>query len=220
MLRLNLVSQQQLSDRLKINGHAARLKKKWTAPVYAFFKPTPTIEHVNGHRIHVFECGAGRCLGKGANGRFVRRNLSTGDATSTSNLKKHAVLCWGQETVNAAKQAGKAQLAREVIKKKSDNLHDGSIAAEFARVGKGVVTFSTRPPTKLEIRADHARWMAESKRPFNLVKDRGYHRVMKNGHPAHYIPSDRSVARDVRQVFIKTRAKIAKGLQVSAYLFF
>ncbi|KAF8326140.1 hypothetical protein F5887DRAFT_866480, partial [Amanita rubescens] len=170
-----------------------RLKKKWTAPVYAFFKPTPMIEDVNDRRTHIFECNAGHCLGKGANGRFVRRNLTTTDATSTSNLRKHAVSCWGLETVEAAKQAGTAQLTREVIEKKG-NLRDGSITAEFARVGKGAITFSTRQPSKHESRADHARWMAESKRPFNLVKDGGYHRVMKNGRPAHYIPSDRTIA--------------------------
>ena len=87
-------------------------------------------------------------------------------------------------------------------------------------MGQGKPTFSTHPPTKLESRADHVRWMAESKQPFNLVKDYGYHRVMKNGHPAHYIPSDKSIARDLQEVFVKTREQIAKKLQVSccAYL--
>ena len=177
------------------------------------------IELVNGQHIHVFECNAGHCRGKGKNARFVRRNLSTADATSTSNLRKHATLCWGKEVVDAAKAAGSALEAREVLKKK-DGLRDGSIAVEFARVGQGKPTFSTHPPTKLESRADHVRWMAESKRPFNLVKDYGYHRVMKNGRPAHYIPSDKSIARDLREVFVKTREQIAKKLQVSccAYL--
>ena len=177
------------------------------------------IELVNDQRIHVFECNAGRCRGKGKNEQFVRRNLSTSDATSTSNLRKHATLCWGKEVVDAAKAAGSALEARQVLKRK-DGLRDGSIAVEFARAGEGKPTYSTRPPTKLESRTDHVRWMAESKRPFNLVKDRGYHRVMKNGRPAHYIPSDQSIGRDLRQVFIKTRERIAKKLQVSfcAYL--
>lgn len=121
--------------------------------------------------------------------------------------------------VDAAKAAGSALEAHEVLKKK-DGLRDGSIAVEFARVGQGKPTFSTRPPTKLESRADHVRWMAESKQPFNLVKDYGYHCVMKNGRPAHYIPSDKSIARDLREVFVKTQEQIAKKLQVSccAYL--
>ena len=110
------------------------------------------IELVNGQHIHVFECNAGHCRGKGKNARFVRRNLSTADATSTSNLQKHATLCWGKEVVDAAKAAGSALEAREVLKKK-DGLRDGSIAVEFARVGQGKPTFSTRPPTKLESRA-------------------------------------------------------------------
>ena len=42
-----------------------------------------------------------RCMGKG-NGRMVRRYLDTGDAKSTSNLRKHAKICWGEEAVTVA----------------------------------------------------------------------------------------------------------------------
>ena len=40
--------------------------------------------------------------------------------------------------------------AREVLSK--TKLQDGSIIAEFARIGKGKVTFSTRQHTKAESR--------------------------------------------------------------------
>lgn len=175
---------------------------------------------MNDQRIHAFECNAGHCRGKGKNEHFVRRNLHTADATSTSNLRKHAILCWGKDVVDAAKATGSAEEARAVLKKKG-GLRDGSITAEFARVasqGKVKLSFSTCPPTKMESRGDHVRWMAESKRPFNLVNDLGYHRVMKKGRPAHYIPADRTISRDLRIVFLKTRELIAKKLQVTTYL--
>ena len=56
---------------------------------------------VKGRRVHVFECYAKHCKGKG-NGRFVRRYLDTTDAKSTSNLRKHAKICFGDEEVASA----------------------------------------------------------------------------------------------------------------------
>jgi hypothetical protein len=61
--------------------------KQWNTPVYAFFRPTPTIECIDGRRVHVFECSAKTCTGKGKHGRKVWRYLNTADATSTSNLR-------------------------------------------------------------------------------------------------------------------------------------
>ena len=98
----------------------------------------------------------------------------TSDVTSTSNLRKHAIQCWGKDIVDAAKAAGSAEGARGILKKK-ENLRDGSIAIAFERVGKGKPTYSIRPPTNDEIRADHVSWMSESRHPFNLVGDAGYH---------------------------------------------
>ncbi|KAH9013388.1 hypothetical protein EDB85DRAFT_1877065, partial [Lactarius pseudohatsudake] len=62
-----------------------RLSKKWTARVYAFFKPTPSIEYVDGRKAYVFECNMRRCHSTAS--KFVRRYLYTGDASSTSNLR-------------------------------------------------------------------------------------------------------------------------------------
>jgi hypothetical protein len=92
---------------------------------------------------------------------------------------------------------------------------DGSITIAFAHIqGKGNIMFSTRPPTTAEICADHVRWMAESKRTFKLVNDNGYHHVMKNGHPSHYIPSHQTVAWDLLKVFSHSREQISKLLKV------
>jgi hypothetical protein len=121
---------------------------EWTSPIYVFFGPTPRIEYINDRRAHVFECAAGRCKGK--NGKDVRRFLDKGDRKSTSNLRKHAKICWGADTVKMADETRDVDAAREVLSK--TNLRDGSITAEFARIGKGKVTFSTRQHTKAESR--------------------------------------------------------------------
>ena len=65
-----------------------------------FFRPEPRIENINGRRVHVFMCAAGRCRGK--NGCDVRRYLDTADARSTSGLRRHAKNCWGGDAVEAA----------------------------------------------------------------------------------------------------------------------
>lgn len=58
------------------------------------------------------------------------------------------------------------------------------------------------------------RWVSESMRPFNIVKDRGFISLMKTGRPEYYIPSPTTVGRDVRKVFTRTRGRVARMLQV------
>ena len=65
-------------------------------------------------------------------------------------------------------------------------------------------------------RAEIVRWVAESKRPFQIVNDRGFQSLMKTGHPDYHIPSAETVSRDVKRVFICVHARIAKMLQVSS----
>jgi len=98
--------------------------------------------------MHVFECAAGKC--KARNGRDVRRFLDKGDAKSTSNMCKHAKGCWGEEAVAAADATRDINAARAVLA--SSKLRDGSITAEFARIGKGKVSYSHRQHTKTEAR--------------------------------------------------------------------
>jgi len=38
-----------------------RLSRDWTSPIYVFFRKSPRIDYVNGRRVHVFECAAGKC---------------------------------------------------------------------------------------------------------------------------------------------------------------
>lgn len=96
----------------------------------------------------MFECAAGRCRGK--NGRDVRRFLDTGDAKSTSGLRRHAKNCWGSDAVEAADGTKDLESARLVLAK--TKLRDGSITAQFERLGKEKVTFSHRQHTSAEAR--------------------------------------------------------------------
>ena len=124
-----------------------RLQKEWDAPIYAFFGPLPSIEYVSGRKVHVFRCSARQCH---CRTRLVRRFLDTTDAKSTSNLRRHAKICWGESAISAADGTRDVKSAREVLK--SHNGADGSITAAFERVGQGKVTYSHRQHTKTEAR--------------------------------------------------------------------
>jgi hypothetical protein len=65
------------------------------------------------------------------------------------------------------------------------------------------------------VRVEIVKWVAESMRPFSIVEDRGFHMLMKTGRPMCHIPSAATVARDVKQVFEKTKRRIATMLKVS-----
>lgn len=116
-------------------------------------------------------------------------------------------------------QVKNLKAAREVMKDKVTLQRSGSIAIAFQRAGKQITTYPTMPPSKLEVRVNHVHWMCESKRPFALVSDNGYHRNMKHGRPHQYIPDPATVSRDVRAVFVEARGRIARLLRVSFVLF-
>jgi hypothetical protein len=188
-----------------------RMSKDWEAPIYAFFGPEPLIEHVEGRRCHAFQCLAKHCKQKS---RSVRRYLDTSDAKSTSNLRKHAKKCWGNEIVATADKAKTATEVRDTTVK--GYLDPQSITAAFERKGKGKVTYSYRQHTKTEAKAEIVRWVCESMRPFDIVEDRGFRSLMKTGRPEYYIPSRSTVSRDVKQVFVNVRKRISTMLKVSA----
>ena len=122
------------------------MSKEWTLPIYVFFRNEPRVEHLNGRQVHVFICAAGKCRGK--NGRDVRRFQDTGDAKSTSGLRRHAKNCWGSDAVEAADGTKDLESARLVLMK--TKLRDGSITAKFERIAKGKVTYSYRQHTTME----------------------------------------------------------------------
>src|SRR5260221_12668041 len=98
--------------------------KRWDAPVYAFFKPIPTIEYINDRKAHIFECVATSCRQKS---RFVCHFLNTGNTSSTSNLRRHAKVCWGADAVAAADQTGRATTSCKALANQSKV--NGSITA-------------------------------------------------------------------------------------------
>lgn len=134
----------------RVHKRTERLMTHWTTPIYAFFKAIPIISLDDGCRIHTFECNAKDCRARGNNGRRVRRNLTTADATSTSNLRRHAKICWGVETVTAACNCTSVHTARTVLAKLGPK--DRSITAAFERVAKEKITFSNRQHTRAELR--------------------------------------------------------------------
>jgi hypothetical protein len=223
--------------KLYANVKADRLLKEWNAPVYAFFNPVPSIDYVGNppRRVHIFECNAKACIGKGMNRRHVRRFLDTADGKSTSNLRRHAKICWGEEAVAGADTVKSHGATRQIVEK-SLRMRDGSIAVMFKSLkGKGKVTYSHRQHTKTEARynlvcfpihmlmsvlsAEIVRWVAESMRPFKIVNDRGFRCLMKTGRPGYYIPSPETVSRDTKKVFARCRKRIAKMLQVISVIY-
>jgi hypothetical protein len=195
-----------------------------------FFGRTPRIEYVDQRRVHVFECAASHCKGK--HGRDVRRFLDTGDARSTSGLRRHAKMCWGDEAVSAADNTRDLDGARAVLAK-SGLKRNGSITQAFERIGKEKVSYSHRQhtytetryvylhslgsvnPTLMAPRIEIVRWVAENKRPFAIVKDRGFKDLMKTGRPEYRLPSPATVARDVKHVFVNIRYILAAKLRVN-----
>ena len=124
-----------------------QLTKDWTAPVYAFFKPMPTVGTHNGRPYHTFVCAALECKHKS---RGVRRFLDKTDAKSTGNMRKHAKGCWGVDVVAAADKADTANEVRRTTIK--GFLDPKSVRAAFERKGKGKVQYTHRQHTTTESR--------------------------------------------------------------------
>jgi hypothetical protein len=139
--------------------------------------------------------------------------LDTSDAKSTGNMRKHAKKCWGIDMIESADKANNANEVRATTV--WGILNPESITAAFERTGKGKVTYSHRQHTTTEPRAEIVCWVAESKRPFKVVSDRGFQSLMKTRRPGYYTPSPVTVSRDVKKVFANARKRIAKMLQVS-----
>jgi len=112
-----------------------------------FFKPVPSIQYIRNRKAHVFECAASQCL---CRTRFVRRFLDTADAKSTSNLRRHAKVCWSDKAVEAADGTRDIKAARTALQ--SLRTVNGSITAAFQRVGEGRAVYSHRQHTKIEAR--------------------------------------------------------------------
>lgn len=176
--------------------------------MYAFFHE-PTIKYVGptALRALTFKCAARGC------GVSVNRFLDKKDQASTSNLQRHAKRCWGHDMVREAKNAKNIDEVHDKII--GSLLRDGSITEVFERK-TGTVTYSHRAHTRVEARTEFVRWVAESLRPFKIVKDCALLSLLKTGRPGYFVPSPSTVSHNLKVVFAQTRNRIAKVLQVES----
>jgi hypothetical protein len=123
------------------------LSLTWNAPIYAFYEPEVKVEWVlvkgQKRKCHTFKCALTRCW----NAR-IRRFLDKGDIKSTGNLRKHAKVCWGEDTINNANMLANIEAARALM----DGVTQSVLTAAFARVVTSKVTYSTRQHTKSQVR--------------------------------------------------------------------
>ncbi|KAL7280274.1 hypothetical protein ACG7TL_005187 [Trametes sanguinea] len=199
---------QEKARSLNPKAELKRLQPSWTAPIYAFFQPIVEAGYADGRPVHKFHCAAPGCQ------QVITRYLDKKDRASTSNLNKHVGGClkWGErrlDALNAARELGSAGKARTAL---PSYLRSGTITSAFKRQGKGKLTYSTVQHKPFETRVHIVRWVARSLRPLSVVEDHDFKVLMKTGRPEYWIPSRRTVARDVHQVFAKTRIRVAQML--------
>ncbi|KAF5372622.1 hypothetical protein D9758_005249 [Tetrapyrgos nigripes] len=163
-----------------------RLRARWTSPIYAFFGEKPSIEYENGRKYHYFKCKASKCKGKGG----VRCYLDGSDRASTSNLKSHAVHCFGADAVDAAIK-GLAEA------KSSQN----TIYSMFVGLGNRVVSISHQMHTDPERHAAVVRWITKSVRLLHIVEDRKLQELMLSGRLQASFPRRKRVAEDIKTAF-------------------
>jgi len=118
-----------------------RLQATWTSAVYSFFKSDVYVAYDrDGRKYQFFPCAAKPCKAKEGG---IRRYQDRKDRSSTGNLKKHAVKCFGQAAVDEMLQG------QEQLKAKN-----GSIFAVFAKVGQRVTKATNRNHNRFELRYD------------------------------------------------------------------
>ena len=114
------------------------LQVSWCSSIYRFFKAKVSIQYDEGRKFHFFKCASKNCKGKGHKG--VWYYLDSKDHAATSNLKSHALRCFGQDLVKSA------------FKNKQSEGQVGSIFAVFARQGQKSIKISHRAHTAEEVR--------------------------------------------------------------------
>ncbi|KAF8232978.1 hypothetical protein L208DRAFT_1269165, partial [Tricholoma matsutake] len=108
----------------------ARLHAIWHSAVYGFFKPKILIDYDNGHKYFLSMCSK---IG-------VHHYQDSQDQATTSNLKVHAMKCFGADGVNA------------IFNQSPSTAPSRSIFATFAHLGQKVVSFSHCAHTSDELR--------------------------------------------------------------------
>ena len=104
------------------------------------------IENIGGRRVHVFECIAEVCKARGKKARQVNRYLDKADARSTSNLRKHAKVCWGSEVVEAADRTKNIEATRAVVAEIASR--NSSMSPVLDSSGKGKLSYILATPAQ------------------------------------------------------------------------
>ncbi|KAF9047975.1 hypothetical protein BDZ89DRAFT_941428 [Hymenopellis radicata] len=186
-------------------------KKKYTtrhSALYGFFLPDVKIIQKDSTTAKAVDHEGFTCA---ACGYLVTRNLTTKDKSSGKALRVHAEKCFGPEAVKAALESNNLEGTRELVEK-TGGKRQGLLTQMISGLKKASkVIYSAMPLSKAETRAECARWCAENYRPFKIVKDRCFQKLMRTGRPGTYIPSPTTVSRDTKMLFAKTHHHIAKN---------
>ena len=158
--------------------------------LYMFFKSNISICYEGTRMYHFFPCAAWNCKSDAAG---CRRFQDKADRASTSNLKAHAIGCFGDEAVKLA------------ISAKEIESRSGSIFTAFARQGQKHVAYSHRAHTNTEVRAHIVKWVTENNQPASIVKDRELIELFCAGRPQLSVPNPVTVSRDIASAFTKCR---------------
>ncbi|KAJ7800236.1 hypothetical protein B0H14DRAFT_2306543, partial [Mycena olivaceomarginata] len=182
------------------------LKAGWTSGVYQFFRDDVKEETDDtGRRFQFFKCAAlGGC--KHAKKGVVRFQTNAdgtraGDRSSTSNLKKHAIKCWGKDVVNGR------------LNNVDPKQRDSNIFAAFSRADQRPKRAAHRVHTEAELRAHLVRWVAESNRPIRIVEDREFREILAAGRPELNIHGRHTLARDLSAAYERCRAHVQSLLE-------
>jgi hypothetical protein len=177
---------------------SASLQKTWRSAIYHFYNPNVSIGYEDDRLFHFFKCTARVC--KAAMGG-VRRYQDSKDRNSTTNLKQHAIRCFGAEAVKLCLEPAAAEAV------------NGSIFTAFARQGQQPVHHTHRTHTSIEARARIVKWVTENNRPVTIIDDTELRELLLAGRPQLTLPSRHTVARDIDACFEHCRDRIKTLLQ-------
>ncbi|KAJ3831541.1 hypothetical protein F5878DRAFT_549418 [Lentinula raphanica] len=190
--------------------HSEKELAKCKSTVYTFFEAQPEIQFARDHLAEYLLYRCSKCS------ETIRQGLKTGDQGSTGNLREHVKKCWGEEALTAVKDStlDKAQAAVRDFKK----TWQMTLTLVVNSVTSWFKSFSTRPPEKEKICVVTACWVAESGRSFLVVRDRGFRWLQKEGRPNHYVPSNETIAQDMKKLISRMNWGLAKVLEDYEYL--
>ncbi|KAJ3816595.1 hypothetical protein F5880DRAFT_1494115, partial [Lentinula raphanica] len=178
--------------------------------VYAFFHAVPEIEFAkdNSAEYLVYRCT--NCSEK------IRQGFKTGDRGSTGNMRDHVTRCWGDDTLAAVNDTTLEKAREAVSKFKKSKQTTLTLVKKYGAHRSHL--HETLADPRFFCSVVTVRWAAESARPFVIVRDRCYRWLQKEGRPNHYVPSNETVAQDLKKLYAASKTQLAKELQAYDFL--